>query len=90
MSQRYIYLKNEGGTIQQRLFRSDSERLKIIEKWKKLYGKKFSELAVIEEPEIKKEKHRKPKTDVFDFSHIVFAAKKSTRGFNKSLNGYKD
>jgi hypothetical protein len=90
MSERYIYLKNDGGTIQQQMFRCESERLKIIDKWKKLYGKKFSDLTVVEDPEVKKEKYKRKKTGVHDFSDIVFAAKKSTRGFYKSLNGAKD
>lgn len=90
MSERYIYLKNGDQTVKQTMFRCESERLGIIDKWKKLYGKKFYDLTVIEDPEIKKSKQKKPKDDVYDFSHIKFAGKKSTRGFYKSLNGYKD
>lgn len=90
MSERYVYLKNKDGIIRQEMFRCNSQRLQIIDKWRKLYGKKFTELLIIEDPEIKKGKKKKTKEGNNPFGHIVFAAKKSTRGFRKSLNGYKD
>lgn len=90
MSERYIYLKNNEGVLRQERARGWVHRSQIIEKWKKLYGKKFSELIIEEDPEVKKERHKKHKGGNDPFSHISFAAKKSTRGFNKSLNGQKD
>lgn len=90
MKERYIYLKNSEGTLKQEMFRCESHRLKILEKWRKLYGKKFSELIIEEEPEIKKYKPKKVNGGKVPFANIVFAARKSTRGFYKSLNGQKD
>jgi hypothetical protein len=89
MSERYIYLKNGDDTVKQQMFRCESEKQKVIEKWKALYGKKFLYLSVTWDPEVKKVRSKKLKA-FNPYGHIVFAAKKSTKGFYKSLNGYKD
>jgi hypothetical protein len=49
MSDRYVYLKNGDDLVKQEQFSCESDKLKIIAKWKKLYGKKFNELKIEEE-----------------------------------------
>lgn len=90
MNERYVYLKNGNETVKQEKFDYESKRLKIIEKWKKLYGKRFDGLVVIEDPKIKKPKQEKPKASRYAYGHILSTGKRSAKGFNKSWNGYKD
>ena len=89
MSKRYIYLKNGDDVVAQQLFGCESEKNKIVEKWKFRYGKKFGDLAVAEDPIAKKEKHKLPKGNKHVYGNMRFGARKSKiAGVNRS--GYKD
>lgn len=92
MSERYIYLKNADGILKQEMFRYESHRLKIVEKWKKLYGRKFSELTIEEEPEVKKEKPGRPKAGKVAYGTILVNRNRGAirKNFNRNFNGYKD
>lgn len=90
MSERYIYLKNGNELVRQEMFRDQHRRNQIVDKWKKMYGKKFSDLTVTEDPEVKKEKPVKLKAGKYSYGHLFNNGKKSYKGFTKNWNGYKD
>lgn len=90
MSERYIYLKNGNDLVKQEKFKDQHRRVKIVDKWKKMYGKKFADLTITEDPEIKKEKPAKLKSGKHTYGHLFNNGKKSYKGFTKSWNGYKD
>lgn len=90
MNERYVYLKNGDAIVLQQHFSCESEKQKIIEKWKKLYGKKFSDLTIEEDPKGEKVKQKKSKASAFTYGHIMTTGKKNFKGFIKSWNGYKD
>ena len=89
MSERYVYLKNGDDVVAQQLFGCESEKNKIVEKWKFRYGKKFSDLVITEDLAVKKEKQKPPKGNKDFYGHMKFGARKSKiSGVNRS--GYKD
>jgi hypothetical protein len=67
--------------VQQQQFTCNNERLKLISKWKGIYGKKFDDLTVVEQSIEKKEKYKKE--DKYRYGGVHFKGK-------KSWNGYKD
>lgn len=90
MYDRYVYLKNGDEIVKQEKFSCESIRQKIIEKWRKLYGKKFAGLTITEDPRVIKQKQNKTKASRYAYGHILSTGKRSAKGFNKSWNGYKD
>lgn len=87
MSDRYVYLKNGDEIVKQQLFECQAKKLKIIEKWKSWYGKKFNDLTISEDPVVKKEKHKPPKGNKDFYGLMNFSRKK---GKISSANFYKD
>jgi hypothetical protein len=90
MSERYMYLKNGDELVSQRMFHCEARRLKIVDKWKKLYGKRFADLSITVDPEVKKEKTDKPKASGHEYGHVFNNYKKSFNKFNGGRNGYGD
>lgn len=92
MSDRYIYLKNGDEVVKQEKFSGQYKRRKIIEKWKALYGKKFFDLTITEDPEEKKETKKKSKTGKLAYGTILVNRNKGgiRKNFNRNFNGYKD
>jgi archaellin len=92
MSNRYIYLKNGNELVRQEQFNCESKKLKIVEKWKSQYGKKFSQLTVVEDAVVKKEKYKAPKENKKSYGHVVVNRKKFSiaKSATARWNGYKD
>lgn len=67
-------------------------KLKIIEKWKSWYGKKFNGLTIAEDPVVKKVKYEPPKGNKQPYGHVMHNMKKNAiaKSFNARWNGYKD
>lgn len=89
MNERYVYLKNGDEIVKQQQFSCESMKLKIIEKWKSWYGKKFNGLTIAEDPIVKKEKYKPPKGNKQMYGHINFNRKKSKIS-SVNFSGYKD
>jgi hypothetical protein len=89
MSTRYVYLKNGNDIVKQGQFSCESEKLKIIEKWKGLYGKKFNGLAISEDPVVKKEKYKPPKGNKYSYGRVLFNNKKGKIS-SVNFSGYKE
>jgi hypothetical protein len=89
MSDRYVYLKNGDELVKQEKFSCESDRLKIISKWKSLYGKKFNGLTISEDPLVKKEKYKPPKGNKQAYGHMNFSIKKRKIS-SANFSGYKD
>lgn len=91
MSERnYLYLMNGNDLVQQQQYRGDSERVKLIEKWKHMYGKKFLSLTIIDEAPEKKEKYKPVKDDKYKYAGFHLKHKNSYKGSNLKNWGYKD
>jgi hypothetical protein len=87
----YLYLKNGNELVQLQQYRGDKERERLIEKWKRLYGKKFLSLTVIDEAPEKREKYKPVKEDKYRYAGFHIKPKKSHVGSNLNKSwGYKD
>jgi hypothetical protein len=87
---RYIYLKNGADIVKQELLKGPAHKEQIIDKWRKLYGKKFESLHVIEDAPAVKKKKEKRRSSKYSYGHLLSTGKKSNKGFTRSWNGYKD
>jgi hypothetical protein len=91
MSERnYLYLKNGTDIVQQQQYRGDAERARLVEKWKRLYGKKFLSLTIVDEAPEKKEKYKPVKDDKYRYAGFHMKYKNSYKGSNLKSWGYKD
>lgn len=89
MSNRYLYLKNaDGDIVKQEQFGCTAKKQKIIDKWRKLYGKKFEDLTVQEDPPELKEKY-KPKANNNFYGSMNLNRKRNITNIRKDW-GYKD
>lgn len=88
MSERYIYLKNGDELVKQEKCKGQAHKEQIIEKWKKLYGKKFEQLTIEEDAPEVKEKYT-PKVNNKFYGSINFNRKRNTTNIRKDW-GYKD
>jgi len=89
MSIRYVYLKNGKDLVAQQQFSCEAKKEAIIEKWKKLYGKKFQQLTVQEELPEMKEKYKSPKANKKFYGSINFNRKRNITNIRKDW-GYRD
>ena len=89
MSERYVYLKNGDGVVAQQLFSCESEKNKIVEKWKFRYGKKFNDLVISEDLVVKKEKQKPLKGNKQVYGNMRFGVRKSKIS-SANRSGYKD
>lgn len=78
----YLYLKTPFNEIvKQERFGSPSGKLKLIEKWKKLYGAKFNDLIVEEQAPPVKEKYDPIKKDIPSYGKVFHNKHKTKKGF---------
>lgn len=89
MSIRYIFLFNGNELVKQEQFSCESKKVSIIEKWKKMYGKKFEDLTVQEEAPEVKEKYKSPKANNKFYGNINLGKKRNITNIRKDW-GYKD
>lgn len=90
MSNRYIYLKNGDEIIKQQQFGCANHRQAIIDNWKKLYGRKFNDLVVQEEPKPVRQKKGRPKATKYAYGHMLFNSNKCAGRKNINMSRYKD
>lgn len=90
MSNRYVYLKNGEQIVKQRQFNSENHRLAIIDNWKKLYGRRFNDLVIEEDPIAVRKKKEKPKAAKYAYEHILFNSNKCAGRKNINMSRYKD
>lgn len=85
---RYIYLQNGDEIIKQEKFDCEPRKQRLIDKWKKYYGRKFADLTILEEPKGIKEKHAKRKNIKYSYGRILVNNNKEAR--RKNIIGYKE
>lgn len=91
---RYLYLKNcFHEIVKQELFDGPAKKQLLIDKWRKLYGKKFSQLSIEEEMPEMKEKYAPPKGSRIEYAKYkrnAVSKNSVCKSFNKGMYGYKD